>query len=234
LGRQAGSPLQRLPPISRTEAPHRPSGLEGRASLLPAPVGARRACSTSRSSRAAGVCSLRGWMGARRLGRKREGLAQIGQGLDSYGLAANQHVLSALQADARLAIGKPEEVLASVAAGLKEKTGARCLKPSSIGSGAQGRGIARRRRDSERGRDGHRERHRRRATTERERTAADGSAFRSDPFPYAYRKHARDRACRGAKEHCELRCRFVRPSHRSTDGRFTMAMSWMIKLSLSI
>jgi hypothetical protein len=85
----------------------------------------------------------------------------------------------------------------------------------------------RRRRDGERGRDGHRERHRRRATTERERTVADGSAFRSDPFPYAYRKHARDRACRSAKEHCELRCRFVRPSHRSTDGRFTMAMSWM-------
>ena len=43
-----------------------------------------------------------------RLGRKREGLAQIG--LDSCGLAANEHVLSALQADARLAIGKPEDV----------------------------------------------------------------------------------------------------------------------------
>jgi hypothetical protein len=39
--RDRNSPLQRLPPISRTEAPRRPSGLEGRASLLPAPVGAR-------------------------------------------------------------------------------------------------------------------------------------------------------------------------------------------------
>jgi hypothetical protein len=61
---------------------------------------------------------------------------ESGKGL-SYGLTANQYVLLALKADALLAIGKPEEVLASVAAGLKEKTGARCLKPSSIGSGAR-------------------------------------------------------------------------------------------------
>jgi len=40
-------------------------------------------------------------------------------------------------------------------------------------------------------------------------------------------KSTRSAQRRSAKEHCELRCRFVRPSHRSTDGRFTMAMSWM-------
>jgi predicted ATPase len=45
--------------------------------------------------------------------------------VDSYGLGVNQHLLLALQADAQLAIGKPEATLASVADGLKavEKTG---------------------------------------------------------------------------------------------------------------
>ena len=54
-----------------------------------------------------------------------KGLAQIAQGVDSYGLGTSQHILLALQADAQLAIGKPEAALASVAAGLKavEKTG---------------------------------------------------------------------------------------------------------------
>jgi hypothetical protein len=44
-----------------------------------------------------------------------------------------------LQADAQLAIGKPEAALASVTAGQKvlEKMGERCLKRSSIGSGAK-------------------------------------------------------------------------------------------------
>jgi tetratricopeptide (TPR) repeat protein len=58
-------------------------------------------------------------------GESEKGLAQIGQGLDSYGLGVSQHVLLALQADAQLAIGKPEAALASVAAGLKavEKMG---------------------------------------------------------------------------------------------------------------
>jgi predicted ATPase len=58
-------------------------------------------------------------------GESEKGLAQIGQGLDSYGLGASQEMLLALQADAQLAIGKPEAVLASVAAGLKavEKMG---------------------------------------------------------------------------------------------------------------
>jgi tetratricopeptide (TPR) repeat protein len=37
-----------------------------------------------------------------------KGLAQIVQGVDSYGLGAGQHMLLALQADAQLAIGKPE------------------------------------------------------------------------------------------------------------------------------
>jgi tetratricopeptide (TPR) repeat protein len=54
-----------------------------------------------------------------------KGLAQIGQGLDSYGPGALQHILLALQADAQLASGKPEAALASVAAGLEavEKAG---------------------------------------------------------------------------------------------------------------
>jgi tetratricopeptide (TPR) repeat protein len=54
-----------------------------------------------------------------------KGLAQIGQGLDSYGPGVLQHILLALQADAQLASGKPEAALASVAAGLEavEKAG---------------------------------------------------------------------------------------------------------------
>jgi tetratricopeptide (TPR) repeat protein len=58
-------------------------------------------------------------------GKNEEGLAQIGQGMDGYGLGASQHVLLALQADSQLSIGKPEAALASVAAGLKavEKSG---------------------------------------------------------------------------------------------------------------
>jgi hypothetical protein len=58
-------------------------------------------------------------------GESEKGLAQIGQGLDSYGLGVSQYILLALQADAQLAIGKPEAALESVAAGLKavEKAG---------------------------------------------------------------------------------------------------------------
>ena len=58
-------------------------------------------------------------------GEWEKGLAQIGQGVGGYSLGANQHVLLALQADAQLAIGKPEAALASAAAGLEavEKTG---------------------------------------------------------------------------------------------------------------
>jgi predicted ATPase len=53
------------------------------------------------------------------------GLAQIGQGVGSYGPGSFQHILLALQAAAQLAIGKPEAALASVIAGLEavEKTG---------------------------------------------------------------------------------------------------------------
>jgi predicted ATPase len=51
-------------------------------------------------------------------GESEKGLAQIAQGLDSYSGVA-QHLLLALQADALLAIGKPEAALAAVAAGLK-------------------------------------------------------------------------------------------------------------------
>jgi predicted ATPase len=58
-------------------------------------------------------------------GESEKGLAQIVQGVDSYGLGTTQHIWLALQADAQLAIGKPEAALASVAAGLQavEKTG---------------------------------------------------------------------------------------------------------------
>jgi ATP/maltotriose-dependent transcriptional regulator MalT len=54
-----------------------------------------------------------------------KGLAQFAQGAESYSLGAGQDILLALQADAQLAIGKPEAALASVAAGLKavEKMG---------------------------------------------------------------------------------------------------------------
>jgi tetratricopeptide (TPR) repeat protein len=52
-------------------------------------------------------------------GESEKGLAQIGQGMDGYGLGASQFILLALQADAQLTIGKPEAALVSVAAGLK-------------------------------------------------------------------------------------------------------------------
>jgi adenylate cyclase len=59
-----------------------------------------------------------------------KGLAQIELGLDSYGLGVSRHMLLALQADAQLAIGKPEAALASVAAGLTavEKMGGAALE----------------------------------------------------------------------------------------------------------
>ena len=52
-------------------------------------------------------------------------LAQIGQGVDSYGLGVHQSTLLALQADAQSTLGEAEAALASVAAGLKavEKMG---------------------------------------------------------------------------------------------------------------
>ena len=58
-------------------------------------------------------------------GESEKGLAQIGQGVDRYGLGSSQHILLALQADAQVANGRPEAALASVAAGLEtvEKTG---------------------------------------------------------------------------------------------------------------
>jgi class 3 adenylate cyclase/tetratricopeptide (TPR) repeat protein len=58
-------------------------------------------------------------------GESEKGLSQIGEGLDSYSLGMNQHILLALQADAQLASGKPEAALASAAAGLEavEKAG---------------------------------------------------------------------------------------------------------------
>jgi tetratricopeptide (TPR) repeat protein len=57
-------------------------------------------------------------------GEKEKGLAQIRQVVESFH-GSSQHILLALQADAQLAIGKPEAALASVAAGLEtvEKMG---------------------------------------------------------------------------------------------------------------
>jgi hypothetical protein len=58
-------------------------------------------------------------------GESEKGQAQIGRGVDSYGLGVHQNTLMALQADAQLAIGKPEATLESVVAGqeMVEKTG---------------------------------------------------------------------------------------------------------------
>ena len=58
-------------------------------------------------------------------GESEEGLAQIAQAVEGYGLGSHQHMLLALQADTQLAIGDPEAALASVVAGLNavEKTG---------------------------------------------------------------------------------------------------------------
>jgi predicted ATPase len=62
--------------------------------------------------------SVGGWaIGAS--GESEKGLAQISQGVDSFGTGVGQHILLALQADAQLAIGKPAAALASIAAGLK-------------------------------------------------------------------------------------------------------------------
>jgi hypothetical protein len=72
-------------------------------------------------------------------GESVKGLAQIARGVDSSP-GVPQHILLALQADAQLAIGKPEAALASVVAGLKavEKMGERRrLQPSFIDSGAR-------------------------------------------------------------------------------------------------
>jgi predicted ATPase len=64
-----------------------------------------------------GLC-VNGWaLGVS--GESDKGLAQIEQGLDSFGLGAIQHSLLALQADAQLASSKPEAALASATAGLK-------------------------------------------------------------------------------------------------------------------
>jgi hypothetical protein len=49
-------------------------------------------------------------------GESESGLAQIGQGLASYSLGVNKHILLALQADAQLASGRPEAAHASAAA----------------------------------------------------------------------------------------------------------------------
>ena len=58
-------------------------------------------------------------------GEGEKGLALIAEAVERYGLGSDQHVLLALQADALLAVGKPNEALESVAAGLKviEKMG---------------------------------------------------------------------------------------------------------------
>jgi predicted ATPase len=58
-------------------------------------------------------------------GESEKGSTQIAQGVESYGLGAQQQFLLTLQADAQLAIGKPEAALESVAAGLEavEKMG---------------------------------------------------------------------------------------------------------------
>ena len=80
---------------------------------------ALRICEEQRIAqyRAWGLCE-NGWALAVS-GEGEKGLVQIAQGVDSFGIGTSQHILLALQADAQLAIGKPEAALASVAAGLK-------------------------------------------------------------------------------------------------------------------
>jgi len=69
-----------------------------------------------------------GWaLGA--AGESEKGLAQIGQGVNGYGLGASQHWLLTLQADAQLAIGKPEAALASVADPRRRRACPRPLVP---------------------------------------------------------------------------------------------------------
>jgi class 3 adenylate cyclase/tetratricopeptide (TPR) repeat protein len=86
---------------------------------------ALRICEEQRIAQHLGLALCeRGWaLGVS--GESEEGLAQIAQGIDSYGLGLFQHLLLPLQADAQLAIGKPEAALGSVAAGLQavEKAG---------------------------------------------------------------------------------------------------------------
>jgi class 3 adenylate cyclase/tetratricopeptide (TPR) repeat protein len=57
-------------------------------------------------------------------GETEKGSVEIAQGVDRYGLGANQHILLALHADAQLAVGKPEAALASGEARLKALAGA--------------------------------------------------------------------------------------------------------------
>jgi predicted ATPase len=70
-----------------------------------------------------GLCE-RGWAPCVS-GETEKGSVEIAQGVDRYGRGVHQHTQLALQADAQLAIGKPEAALASVAAGLEmvEKMG---------------------------------------------------------------------------------------------------------------
>jgi tetratricopeptide (TPR) repeat protein len=91
---------------------------------------ALRICEEQRISafHATALCE-RGWA-LSASGESEKGLAQIGQGVDGLGLGSVQHMLLAVQADAQLAIGKPEAALATAAAGLKavEKAGGAALE----------------------------------------------------------------------------------------------------------
>jgi predicted ATPase len=81
---------------------------------------ALRICEEQRTRQYHGVAlCIIGWA-LSASGEKEKGLAQIAQGLESYGIGVNRHILLTLQADAQLAIGEPEAALASAASGLKE------------------------------------------------------------------------------------------------------------------
>jgi predicted ATPase len=73
----------------------------------------------------AGGCPLRERWALATSGESGTGLAQIEQGLESYGLGGSLHLLLPLQADAQLASGKPAAALVSATAGLEavEKMG---------------------------------------------------------------------------------------------------------------
>jgi adenylate cyclase len=84
-----------------------------------------RICEEQRIAQYHGIALCADGWALAAFGESEKGLAQIGQAVDGHGLGGIQHSLLALQADAQLAIGRPEAALASVAAGLQavEKTG---------------------------------------------------------------------------------------------------------------
>src|SRR6202011_400845 len=104
--------------------------LRAHSHLSPRAIRKHGLCGTDYAARAMQICEeqdiaqhhalalcVNGWS-LSASGETEKGSAQIAQGVDSYGgLGSSKHILLALQADAQLAIGKPEAALVSVTAG---------------------------------------------------------------------------------------------------------------------